>query len=242
MSGGFVFYDGPSELDGQPIVGIMPSPDQARLNSKTQKVLQTYILCRDTAPLEAVKQGIDKSICGDCMHRGTGGDRSCYVQVWSAPTQVWKAYQRGAYTPLPPVWANLVHADLPVRLGTYGDPAAIPVSVWETVLKDRKTIGYTHQWERLRFADLKQWCMASVDSILEHHNAAVRGWRTFRVRLEIEKEHYFSEIPCPASAEGGRKTHCADCLLCGGGTIGKDITIVAHGDKGKVAAFARKVA
>jgi hypothetical protein len=40
----------------------------------------------------------------------------------------------------------------------------------------------------------------------------------------------------------GKKTNCAECRACGGWSAKAacDITIVAHGDRGKVEAFRRK--
>ena len=57
-----VIYDGPSLIDGQPIVAIATYSDR---NTKTGQVLQTYILCKDIDPRLASKKGLDVSICGD---------------------------------------------------------------------------------------------------------------------------------------------------------------------------------
>ncbi len=239
---GFLLYEGPSELDGQPIVCIVTDPDQSRLNKKTQRVIQTYIMRADIDPLDAIKSGDDASICGDCIHRGAGGARSCYVQVWSAPRNVWLAYKRGKYEK---VWipANRLGGEI-VRLGTYGDPAAVPMEVWHDALYfPDSTLGYTHQWRDQRFADLKQWCMASCESEADYVRAKLLGWRTFRVHAPDVSWRSSHEVVCPASAEAGRKTHCADCKACGGhGSRARcDIVIVAHGDKGKVRAFVEKI-
>ena len=63
-----IIYNGPSLLDGKPIVAIATYSDR---NSKTGKVLQTYIIRSDISPLNASKSGEDFSICGDCKFRGT---------------------------------------------------------------------------------------------------------------------------------------------------------------------------
>ena len=63
-----IIYKGPSLLDGKPIVAIATYSDR---NTKTGKVLQTYIIRSDISPLEASKTGEDFSICGDCKLRGT---------------------------------------------------------------------------------------------------------------------------------------------------------------------------
>ena len=63
-----IIYRGPSLLDGAPIVVI--AIDSAR-NTKTGRMVQTYILRADMDPREANKTGADFSICGTCPHRGT---------------------------------------------------------------------------------------------------------------------------------------------------------------------------
>lgn len=56
--------------------------------------------------------------------------------------------------------ARAALAGLPVRLGTYGDPAAVPTVVWQTVLaQSAMHTGYTHQW-RTCDQTLAHWCMA----------------------------------------------------------------------------------
>lgn len=47
----FILYEGPSEIDGAPIVCIVTDPNQARLNKKTQRVVQTYIFRQDIDPI-----------------------------------------------------------------------------------------------------------------------------------------------------------------------------------------------
>jgi hypothetical protein len=80
-----IIYQGPSLLDGAPIVVIA---NYSKSNRKTGGVVQTYILRADMNPLEASKTGADFSICGDCKHKGTpttdktrktAAKRTCYV-------------------------------------------------------------------------------------------------------------------------------------------------------------------
>ena len=238
---GFLLYEGPSMLDGQKIICVVTDPDQVRLNKKTQRVIQTYILRADIDPIEAIRSEADISICGNCLHRGADGTRSCYVQVWSAPRNIFLAYQRGKYKFLPKAISAMLVCNEVVRLGAYGDPAAVPIEVWMHFLQAAKPIGYTHQWQDPRFADLKRWCMASCESEDDMISARLEGWRTFRVRSANDPV-LRSEVICPASFEAGKKSHCAECLACGGLSAKArcDITIIAHGDKGKVLAFERK--
>jgi hypothetical protein len=58
--------------------------------------------------------------------------------------------------------------------------------------------------------------MASVDTPSEADQAAASGWRYFRVTPFGDANKLQGEISCPASAEAGKRTVCADCKLCDG--------------------------
>jgi hypothetical protein len=123
-----------------------------------------------------------------------------------------------------------------VRLGTYGDPAAVPAYVWDMLLEHAAGhTGYTHQWASGKADHVKQWCMASADTMSEFAEAKFAGWRTFRVRSEnatgAEGLKYVNEMACPASAEQGKRLTCEDCMACSGGIDSKkaSVTIVVHG-------------
>jgi hypothetical protein len=228
---GLVIYRGPSMLDGAPIVAIATGLGKGSRNTKTGALAQVWILREDVSPVAAIQSGADASICGDCPHRGTVSEgkntgRSCYVTVVQAPRSVWASYHRGIYAAA----ADLVEAfdGVAVRLGAYGDPAAVPLHVWQQVT-ERATFftGYTHQWRR--FPELAAWCMASCDTLADRLQARMLGFRTFRVRADTDPIAD-REIACPASAEMGKRTSCFDCKLCGGTRVkAKDITIIAHG-------------
>ena len=87
MPTNFVFYRGPSMLDGAPIVAIATIARTS--NVKTGAMVQTWIMRADTNPIDAARHGLDSSICGTCVHRGQHDDngnriastRSCYVQT-----------------------------------------------------------------------------------------------------------------------------------------------------------------
>jgi hypothetical protein len=226
-SNGIVFYRGPSMLDGSPIVGIAVGLADGSTNRKTGAMVQTYILRADVSPVDAVKSGADASICGACPHRGdgTGKGRTCYVNVGQGPGAVYRTLRAGKYPDGMPNLAGRV-----VRLGTYGDPAAIPADVWHALLTGvTARTGYTHQWRVARFAYLRAYCMASVDNEPEAIQARADGWRTFRVVLPGHMARMPSESVCPASAEAGKLLTCAQCLACGGGDRRGSIAIAAHG-------------
>lgn len=229
---GIVVWQGPSQLDGVPIVVVATGlVGRASRNAKTGAMVQTWIMRQDVAPHVAVKDGRDVSICGDCKHRpSTGG--ACYVRVFQGPRSVWQAWQRGRYAVAADADAvRAVGAGRVVRLGSYGDPAAVPVWVWNALTADATShTGYTHQWHRPHGATLQGLCMASADTAEERDVARSQGWRTFRVRLASEALGERESV-CPASEEAGKKTNCATCGACNGAATGRkgSIAIVAHG-------------
>jgi hypothetical protein len=57
-------WEGPSELDGAPIMLLLTGLAKSSKNAKTGDLLQTWILRSDVAPHVAVKTGQDSSVCG----------------------------------------------------------------------------------------------------------------------------------------------------------------------------------
>lgn len=229
---GVILYEGPSRLDGQPIVVIATGLKKSR-NVKTGAMIQTYIIRSDIHPIEAVKTGADESICGDCPHRGdgTGKGRSCYVTLAHGPRSVFDAYKRGIYPKLDSFSAARLFAGKMIRLGTYGDPAAAPYAMWKVITSQAAGwTGYTHQWRAIP----SQWAelvMASADSEADMNGAHTLGYRTFRVTAEPFANVKGKEAVCPASEEKGKVAQCITCKACMG-TSGKakaSIQIAAHG-------------
>ena len=233
-----IIYNGPSLLDGKPIVVIATYSDR---NAKTGKVLQTYIIRSDISPLEASKSGEDFSICGDCKFRGTpttdpvrkqAVKRDCYVNLGQGPTVVYKAYKRGVYPVAKTIRGDGFVIDQVqtlglnriVRIGTYGDPAAVPSWVWDRLLKQCKSwLAYSHQsgWR----PDI---AMQSADTMAEAIKHWKAGNRTFRVIADLGELDKTKEILCPASKEAGRRVQCTACKLCKGSSLAKSIAIVQH--------------
>lgn len=231
---GYIAYEGPSELDGSPIVVIINRIDQDSENEKTGALVQSFIIRSDVAPTDALKTGQDVSVCGDCAHRPLlakdNGQAPCYVNVGRSVRSVYEAYKRGRYTRADNATIARALAQKVVRLGTYGDPAAAPVRMWSQITRyvaGRR--GYTHQWARPDF-DAQAWAplvMASADSIDEAAKANLLGMRVFRVSIGVDKQP--GETICPASAEGGKKSTCAKCTLCAGTSIqARDVVIADH--------------
>ena len=222
-----IIYKGPSLLDGKPIVVIATYSDR---NSKTGKVLQTYIIRSDINPLEASKTGEDYSICGPCVMRGTptddpkrkqAKDRDCYVNLGQGVLIVYRAYVNGVYPTANP---RDIGRGRFVRVGTYGDGSAAPQYVWDELLSEASDwTAYSHQsgWR----PDI---AMQSVNSHTEAQMHWQAGRRTFRVIANLGELDRTSEALCPASKEAGRRVQCTACKLCKGSTLAKSIAIVQH--------------
>jgi len=235
---GVILWEGASAFDGAPIAVIATGLDESSANEKTGAMIQTWIIRRDVEPHKALKTGEDSAVCGDCPHRPANGG-ACYVTVFQAPLSVYRAYHRKAYATIDEFDGNPLTGRI-VRIGSYGDPAMVPVSVWESATAGAAGwTGYTHQWRREFAAPLRRFCMASADSVRDMEEARAAGWRTFRVR-RAEEPLQAREVICPASAEAGFKTNCATCQACKGadGRRGT-IAIVVHGAASKVKAFNR---
>jgi len=228
-----IIYNGPSLLDDKPIVAIATYSDR---NTKTGKVLQTYIIRADISPLEASKSGEDFSICGDCKFRGTpttdpvrkqAVKRDCYVNLGQGPTIVFKSYMRGVYPAADNVGDRVdLGTGRVVRIGTYGDPAAVPSWIWDQLIRHSEShLAYSHQ-SGFR-PDIAMQSADTEAQAVAHWN---NGARTFRVITDIGDLVKGKEILCPASKEAGRRVQCNACKLCGGTSIkaSKSIAIVQH--------------
>jgi hypothetical protein len=238
---GIVFYRGPSLIDGAPIVGVVVGIKARSTNVKTGAMAQTYIIREDIAPLEAMRMGADGSICGDCPRRSVagGGDGGCYVTVAHGPRAVWQCMRDGGYAEGTPeeAAAAIAHSGRALRLGTYGDPGAIPSTVWDTLTAHGTYphTGYTHRW-RDTGATLRGLCMASVDTVDEVHEARALGFATFRVAPLGDTLRLKGEARCPASAEAGKRVTCESCpMQCNGrlSPANSGRVIRAHGSTAK---------
>tara|TARA_Y100000034_G_C6889627_1_gene409032 strand:+ start:926 stop:1723 length:798 start_codon:yes stop_codon:yes gene_type:complete len=231
---GIIIYDGPSLFDGKPIVAIATgfSKNNSK-NPKTGEMIQTWIIRKDMMPFEANQEGEDESVCGDCRHRLLG---TCYVTMYYGPHNIYRHYKRGVYAPAKPGMISLF-AGRHVRFGSYGDPCAIPLQIWDSIADVAKGwTGYTHAWKQSRFSSWKKYCMASSDNIGEAQHAMKRGWKPFYVRSEDEPlpDTFFE---CPASEAAGKRLTCDQCLVCKGGEYRKGQgvpSIQSHGTGYKI--------
>lgn len=184
---GATVWRGPSQIDGTPIVCILTGLQASGSgNAKTGAMVQAWILVDGMKPIDAWRAGKDAGICGECPHRGWKGSertkRSCYVSFATGLAVVGKQALAGMYPDVDPSTLGDVLRGRVLRMGAYGDPAAVPLRVWQTLagMVDGWT-GYTHQWRELKHAGLAGYVMASADSFADRENAVAAGWRTFRV-------------------------------------------------------------
>ena len=240
-----IIYQGPSLIDGEPIVVIAVISDR---NKKTGAMVQTYILRSDIDPRDASKSGGDFSICGDCPMRGKvttdpkrkiAKDRSCYVKIHEGVLVTYKHFAKGGYRN-----ANghaeiaAIGADRTVRLGTYGDPSAVPSYVFESLISEALAhTAYSHQSGMAGVDFRPDLYMVSADSEAQARDAWAKGQRTFRVVKSVADIIKGSEILCPASKEAGARVQCTTCRLCGGASVkAKSVAIPDHGPLAKRAA------
>jgi hypothetical protein len=229
---GVVLYDGPSVMNGKPIVAIATFRTE---NDKIGNTVQIWYLPRDIHPVEALRTGEDSMVCGSCPLRGVGGkQRPCYVNILHGPTPIWNAFHRGSY-PTYNRWHNRYFSGKMLRLGAYGEPVSVPITVQRPLMDIADgVIGYTHAWRAKRYHHWRHHLMASVHSLSERSEAQEMGWRTFRGRLP-EQELGPGEFICPASPEAGYRLTCSQCGACGGGSPSKaSPAIIVHGSPNKV--------
>jgi hypothetical protein len=204
-----IIYRGPSLYDGAPIVVVATF---TTANRKTGGVVQTYILRDDVDPRDASKGGQDVSICGSCPHRGEVNDdparkiaknRTCYVNLGQGVLITWRALQRGVYPDAQDVASRAaIGAGRVVRVGTYGDPAAVPQEIWTDLLRDAASwTAYTHSsgWR----PDI---AMQSADN---YHDAVLHwpSWTPHFPRGHRCGAHRSCKRDPMSSIQGSRRAH-----------------------------------
>ena len=273
-----ILYDGPSAIDGAPIVAILTGLANASRNAGTGDMLQLYILRADMMPEVARHTGADAAICGDCPMRGRivsldeardiaeilpakqraqlikriktaqdkGQDtinieRACYVIVSQAPTIIYKAYQRGLYREATPDEAAQYVRGRALRIGAYGDSAALPIGVVAPIAGAADTVtNYTHSgcYDMTRAKQLAQFTMLSADNLKQAKRYWKTGARTFRVSSDWElvdgvrrvNDIAPDESQCPKTIS--KRVTCETCGVCDGLKRGIKNSIVApsHGN------------
>lgn len=229
---GLVLHKGISTIDNvTPIIVIATGLKTASANPKTGDMIQTWILVDGQHPIEAINDGRDSAICGNCPHRKqSDGTRSCYVNPMSF-SSVYKAYLKGNYPTFDPELHLQYFVGRAIRFGSYGDPVNIPynlVNLLASVCTNHT--GYTHQWQLDKFNHYQDFFQASVDNLTEFLEAKDAGWGTFRVKPIGDTTKQDREVSC----QGGVKTNCAICSLCSGTDKRPNhVMITAHGNGAK---------
>jgi len=224
-----VIWEGKSPYDGAEIMILAVCIKDPSNNRKTGWMIQIYILVKSVSPVEAVKLELDASVCGNCSMRWNKGG-GCYVlPIWMTP--MWK---KGLEAPriTPTELAKLANKyNTPIRQGAWGDPAMVPMDVWEELenaVSNKKGSSYTHQWEWVS-PEYAKFSMASVENLKQKADAQAKGYRTFRI-VDDESEIVEDERLCLNSSRG---IQCRECGECGGNRSKashrqKNIVIVRH--------------
>jgi len=239
---GAVVWQGPSPIDGSPLVAILT---RRSANRKTGDMPQLYILRADRSPVEASRTATDDATCGHCPLRHSLGG-GCYVNLGHGPQSVYRAFAAGRYPEATPELLQSWTQGKRVRLGAYGDPAMLPESVIERVTAHaRGWTGYTHQYAHPWAQWARHYMMASADTPQLARDLRARGWRTFALSADpftdrpTPDESAPTQVECPADTRG---TSCADCGLCDGTRNGTrpatevaSVVIRPHGFKARKA-------
>jgi len=184
-------------------------------NRKTGDMVQTYLLDRETLTSEPKVFGAK---CVECPMVN-----KCYVS--RDKMSVRKALARL----LGEERTSYAHATLDqvlpllsgrkVRLGTYGDPSALPLDDLKAIVSACEGhTGYTHFWASID-TEYSAHLMASVEDATGELLAQGLGYRTFRVITKEDTERSVSSVAVECLNTSSGLT-CAECLLCSG-TEGK---------------------
>lgn len=222
---GIELYRGPSLIDGAPIVLVATGFETGSDNLKTGGMIQTWIMPQVMKPNEAVKDGADVSVCGDCPHRPltskAEGNLACFVKTFQGPRSVWEAWERGRYPRFdsltPRVRRQLVLKAMAfgIRMGSWGNPSAVPQSAWEQLPLRTTEIrtGYDHMWRHPYSNWMRGLVMASVSSWDEADEAEAAGWKAYLFAKDVPRKAPKGWTLCPESVTN---ITCAECGLCDG--------------------------
>ena len=192
----YIIYDGPSLIDGGPIVSILTlSTNNKKLVEKKKPFAQLWFLRKDVDPITASRLGLDESICGNCHLKGQADknkksgwakNRPCYVILYMAPLNLFNNISN--YEKISINEACKKIAGLKLRLGAYGDSGCIDQSIIDKLVKASKShLGYTHQWNHKKASTNPAHTMASVETLDQKTAANKKGFRTFRVVNNVNK-------------------------------------------------------
>ena len=209
-------WQGKSRFNGEDISAYLTYKKSE--NRKTGEIPQVWILADAMSPTDAVASGDDRAVCHLCEYswyrrKLTGSKVKCYVLPFAAPRSVWVSSRDKnvcSYRDYAPIIKDRV-----LRLGAYGDPCAVPISVWYKLRSVglKRMLAYTHQWHLKGNQRYRSICLASTTPDNREHAIAL-GWKTFTT---VPKgSDYDKPCLCPASTTSphyGTVT-CGTCGLC----------------------------
>jgi hypothetical protein len=237
LKNGYIAWQGDSLIDGSPIVLILTGFVNPTSNRKTGRQIQSWIIRQNYVPTYAAKYGFDNAICDSCPLK-LSEIGSCYVNLLTT-NNIYRSYLAGNYPKFSDKeLAVLQHYRYPIRIGSYGDPTAIPFDIWEPIiLASGKHTGYTH---RHKNCDLRwqKYLMASMETELGAKQAQKGGWRTFRI-IAPDAPLSDNEILCRHTEDDRNK--CETCLLCDGSSSKPNIADKVHGLNWKVSNFLKYI-
>ena len=234
---GFIFAHQKSFLDPtQDVVGIITLESK---NVKTGNIAQAWILPANVPNMwDVMRKGSNNTaadaICGCCPHR-RDRNGACYVMPQGVEA-VHRSYRAGKY---PDLSKGGLHRAVPflagrvLRMGAYGDPAAIDAKIWQALKAVTSGhTGYTHQMDHPNIkgteqaSEIAKLCMISCETVKQAEKWQSRGCKTFRIMPAGVDNTMASEIPCPADPEKG-----LTCLTCNNrcDTRNKSVTVPVHG-------------
>jgi hypothetical protein len=200
------------------------------VNRKTGEMIQTYLLDKETLTTEPKVFGAK---CAGCPMVS-----KCYVSndKMSVRRTVKKLLNGEAcsykFSTLDEV-LPLLRGER-VRLGTYGDPSALPLHDLQKICKTSDGwTGYTHFFREID-SDYSLYLMASVESLEGELLAHSLGYLTFRVLLKEDENLEVTKKSIQCLNVENDKTlvslQCVDCLICSGtkGRGKKSVYIEEH--------------
>jgi len=140
----WVIYRGPSLINGEEVFAVLSNVKTESANTKTGDMAQLSFYFQDIPPHESQKTGQDEAVCGDCPLRplifkerkaaGTveDGERPCYVLLWRGELSKWKGAREKAVD-LDGATKALKASGKPLRCGTFGDIASMPLDIFSTL-------------------------------------------------------------------------------------------------------------
>jgi len=209
--------------------------ERSSSNSKTGDMVQLAILPIDNKPTKALK---DRQLpnCLDCALIPT-----CYVNTVSL-NEVYKKTVDQAVSAVPK------QLRAPVRLGSWGDPGLLPLSLLQQLIRAAGShTGYTHLWQDIA-PSYSQVLMASIDHLTAKKQglevdelkrlAWNNGYRTYTITQPGEQESA-QERSCLYITNN---TQCRYCKLCNGAGSKRSIAAPLHGPNNKQIAYKKAAA